>query len=52
MLNVRDWRGVIELVPIYANAFFILSLPAIFALGLMILNRIVKKHLKNAHESE
>lgn len=49
MLNVRDWRGVMELVPIYANTFFILALPAIFALGIMILDRITNKYLQKIY---
>lgn len=46
MITVHDYRGVPELVPIYSNAFFILSLPAISASCLMILDRVVNKTLR------
>lgn len=43
MLNIHNSLGP-ELVPIYANAFFVLSMPSIFAFIVMVLDRIADKH--------
>lgn len=45
MLNVHNSLGP-ELVPIYANAFFVLSMPSIFAFIVVVLDRIADKYFQ------